>query len=646
MGVPPSDRRQAHKGSSSRGKDKDKRDRQPSKRWNEDFDVVRKSTFKKKSKRETQLESVPDKIEIMETLTVSELARKMNLPAKEIISKLMSMGLMTTINQQIDADTATLVASEYGCTVKQVSLYDETVIEEITDVDTRVVARPPIVTVMGHVDHGKTKLLDAIRSANVVASESGGITQHIGAYQVHTPQGAVTFIDTPGHEAFATMRARGAKVTDVVILVVAADDGVMPQTIEAAKQAIEANVPIVVAVNKMDKPEANLDRVKQQLADRLDLLAEDWGGKTMCVPVSAIKKAGISELLNAVLLQAEMLELKADPDKLGVGTVLEARIDPGKGTTVTVLCSGGSMSVGDNFVAGVHSGRIRAMYNDRGEKLEKVGPSTPAEILGSSGLPQAGDPIHIVENEKRARTISAKRLELRRFEDTKTVKKVTLENIFDRIKSDGSKELKVIIKADVQGSAEALKDSLEKIENSEVRLSCIRYSAGAINEDDVMLASSTKAIIIGFHVRPNTRARETAEREHVEIRPYTIIYDAINDIEAALRGMMTPELHEKVSGSAEVRDTFKVPKAGTIAGCYVIDGSILRNNKVRVVREGEVIFEGKVSSLKRFKDDAREVQKGYECGIGVEGYDDIRVGDILENYSIQEVIPGKGGKSE
>ncbi|HOG64268.1 MAG TPA: translation initiation factor IF-2 [Spirochaetota bacterium] len=646
MGFPASsDRRQPHKGGVTRGKEKEKRDRLPDKRWNDDYDVVRKTSFKKKTKRETQLESVPEKIEIMETLTVSELARKMNLPAKEIISKLMTMGLMTTINQQIDADTATLVASEYGCTVKQVSLYDETVIDEIVDSPDRIVSRPPIVTVMGHVDHGKTKLLDAIRSANVVDTESGGITQHIGAYQVHTPHGAITFIDTPGHEAFATMRARGAKVTDIVILVVAADDGVMPQTIEAAKHAIEAGVPIVVAINKMDKPEANIDRVKQQLADRLDLLPEDWGGKTMCVPVSAIQKKGIPELLEAVLLQAEMLELTADPDKLGMGSVLEARIDPGKGTTVTVLCLGGSMSVGDNFVAGVHYGRIRAMYNDRGEKLEKIGPAMPVEILGSSGLPQAGDPIHIVESEKRARTISGKRLELRRFEDTKTVKKVTMENIFDKIKAGETKELKVIIKADVQGSAEALKDSLEKIENSEVRLTCIRYSAGAINEDDVMLAATTKAIIIGFHVRPNTRAREMAEREHVEIRPYTIIYDAINDIDSALRGMMTPELHEKVSGSAEVRDTFKVPKAGTIAGCYVIEGSILRNNKVRVIREGEVIFEGKVSSLKRFKDDAREVQKGYECGIGVEGYDDIRVGDILENYSMQEVTPGRGGKT-
>ena len=642
-----SDRRTQHnKGGAARNKERERRERLPDKRWNEDSDVLRnKSSFKKKTKRETQLEAVPDKIEIMESLSVSELARKMNLPAKEIIAKLMTMGMMATINQQIDADTAIIVASEYGCTVRQISLYDETVIEETADDAVRVVFRPPIVTVMGHVDHGKTMLLDAIRLTNVVKSEAGGITQHIGAYQVSTAGGALTFIDTPGHEAFMSMRERGAKVTDIVVLVVAADDGVMPQTMEAAKHAIDAKVPVVVAINKMDKPEANVDRVKQQLADRLNLLAEDWGGKTICVPVSALHNKGIPELLEAILLQAEMLELKADPGKLGIGSVLEARIDPGKGTTVTVLCQAGSMSVGDNFVAGVHSGRIRAMYNDRGERLDKIGPSMPAEILGCSGLPQAGDPIHVVESEKRARTISAKRMELRRFEDAKNVKKITADNIFDKIKAGETKELRVIVKADVQGSAEALKTSLEGIKNAEVRLTCIRYSAGAINEDDVMLAATTKAIIIGFHVRPNTRARETAEREHVEIRPYTIIYDAINDIDAALRGMMTPELQERVSGSAEVRKVYTSSKFGTIAGCYVIEGSILRNNKVRVIREGEVIFEGKVSSLKRFKDDAREVAKGYECGIGVEGYDDIREGDILENYHLQEVMPGKG-KSE
>jgi len=634
------DRRAQHKGGAARNKDRERRERLPDKRWNEDSDVLRnKSTFKKKTKRETQLDAVPDKIEIMETLTVSELARKMNLPAKEIIAKLMTMGMMTTINQQIDADTATIVASEYGCAVRQVSLYDETVIEESADNADRVVSRPPIITVMGHVDHGKTQLLDAIRTANVVSQESGGITQHIGAYQVHTPKGTLSFIDTPGHEAFAIMRERGARVTDIVVLVVAADDGVMPQTIEAAKHAQDAKAPIVVAINKIDKPDANIDRVKQQLADRLDLLPEDWGGKTICVPISALQKKGIQELLDAILLQAEMLELKADPDKLGIGSVLEARIDSGMGTTVTVLCSAGSMSVGDNFVAGVHYGRIRAMYNDRGERLEKIGPSAPAEILGCSGLPQAGDPFHIVESEKKARTISSKRQELRRFEDAKNVKKITADNIFDKIKAGEAKELKVIIKADVQGSAEALRDSLEKIKNEEVRLTCIRHSAGAINEDDVMLAATTKAVIVGFHVRANTRARETAEREHVEIRPYTIIYDAINDIDAALRGMMTPELQERVSGSAEVREVFKSSKVGTIAGCYVISGSILRNNKVRVIREGEVIFEGKVSSLKRFKDDAREVVKGYECGIGVEGYNDIRIGDILENYHLQEVAP-------
>lgn len=592
------------------------------------------------SKMEQALEAVPDKIEIMEVITVGELARKMNLKANMVIAKLMQLGVMVTINQQIDADTATLVASEFGCEVKTISLYEETVIEETKDKEGELISRPPIVTVMGHVDHGKTKLLDAIRSTDVVATESGGITQHIGAYQVTIPQGKVTFLDTPGHEAFTMMRARGAEVTDIVILVVAADDGIMPQTVEAIDHARVANVPIIVAVNKIDKPEANLDRVKQQLADK-DLLSEDWGGSVMCVPVSALKKTGINELLEAILLQAEMLELKANPEKEGVGTILEAKVDPGKGTVATILCQTGSIRVGDSYVAGIYSGKVRAMFDHRGERIDVAGPAMPVEILGLTGLPDAGDPFHVVRSEKRAKTIASKRQELKRFEDAKNVKKVTMENLFEKIQAGEMKELKVVIKADVQGSAEALRDSLEKIENEEVRLVCIHNSAGAINERDVMLASAVEALVIGFHVRPTSKAKDVAEKEKVEIRTYNVIYDAINDVKAAITGMMAPEFQETIAGAAEVREVFKVPKIGNIAGCYVNEGVIARTHKVRVIRDGIEVYDGRISSLKRFKDDTKEVQKGFECGIGIENFNDIKVGDVFEAYFMKEIFQTK-----
>lgn len=594
--------------------------------------------MRRKSRRQSSLDSVPDQIEIMEVVTIAELARKMNLKANEIISKLMKMGVMATINQQIDADTASLVAEEFNCDVKTVSLYDETVIEEADDKDEDLKNRPPIVTVMGHVDHGKTKLLDAIRSEDVVATESGGITQHIGAYQVNAGGGKVTFLDTPGHEAFTMMRARGAKVTDIVILVVAADDGIMPQTVEAIDHAKAAEVPIIVAINKMDRPEANIDRVKQQLAEH-DLLAEDWGGQTMCVPISALQKTGIDDLLEAVMLQSEVMELQANPNKEGVGTVLEARVDPGKGAVTTVLCENGSVHVGDSFVAGVYNGRVRALFNDHGEKVDKAGPAMPVEVLGCSGLPQAGDPFHIVISEKRAKTISNKRQELKRVEDAKNVKKVTMENLFDRIQAGDMKELKVVIKADVQGSAEAVRDALEKIKNDQVRLVCIHHSAGAINESDVMLAAASDALVVGFHVRANVRAKETAAKEKVEVKTYSVIYDVIQDVQAAITGLMAPELKEKITGEAEVRDTFKVPKIGVIAGSYVTNGVVQRGNNIRVIRNGVEIHDGKVSSLKRFKDDAKEVSKGYECGIGIADYDDLQVGDVLESYYIQEIRP-------
>jgi len=596
---------------------------------------------KKRQQQKSALESVPKQIEIMEVVTVGELARKMNLKANEIIAKLMQLGVLATINQQIDSETATLVAAEFSCEVKTISLYEETLIEEVSDKKADLIHRPPIVTVMGHVDHGKTKLLDAIRSANVVDSESGGITQHIGAYQVAVSDSKVTFLDTPGHEAFTMMRARGASVTDIVILVVAADDGIMPQTIEAIDHAKEARVPIVVAINKMDKPEANIDRVKQQLSEH-SLLAEDWGGDVMCIPVSALQKTGIKELLEGVLLQAEILELEANPNKGGVGSILEARVDQGKGTVATVLCQSGSITVGDNFVAGIYNGKVRAMFNDKGENVKTAEPAMPVEVLGFSGLPEAGDPFHILESDRKAKLISSKRRELKRFEDARNVKKVTMENLFDRIQAGEMKELKVVIKADVQGSSEALRDTLEKIENDQVRLVCIHNSAGAINERDVMLAAASDAIVVGFHVRPNSRAKEVAEKEKVDIRLYSVIYDAINDIEAAITGLMAPELHEQINGSAEIRDLFKVPKIGLIAGSYVTEGEILRGSGIRIIREGVEIYDGKISSLKRFKDDVKEVKKGYECGIGVENYHDLKLGDILESYSIKEVRPGSG----
>ena len=619
--------------SPARGREKD---RKHGERHDKTNPREKEFELQRHQKKQEAHDNVPKEIEIMETVPIGALAKKMNLKANEIIAKLMGMGVMATINQQIDSDTASLVAAEFGCNVKTISLYEETLIEEEADNEKDMIPRPPIVTIMGHVDHGKTKLLDTIRSENVVASESGGITQHIGAYQVETGHGKITFLDTPGHEAFSMMRARGASITDIVVLVVAADDGIMPQTVEAINHAKDADTPIIVAINKIDRKEANIDKVKQQLADK-DLLPEDWGGKVMCVPVSALKNEGIDNLLEAILLESEILESKANPKKVASGVVLEARVDQGKGTVATIICRNGTINIGDNFVAGVFYGKVRAMFNDSGKNMQEALPAMPVELLGSSGIPKAGDPFHIVESDKKAKQISAKRQELRRFEDAKNVKKVTMDNLFEKIKAGEMKELKVVIKADVQGSAEALRDSLEKIKNEEVRLVCIHHSAGAINESDVMLASASNAILIGFHVRPSVRAKEVADAEKVEIKRYSVIYDAINDLKAALVGMMAPDLLEQITGSAEVRDTFKVPKIGVIAGCYVTEGSIQRGNSVRVIREGVEIYDGKLASLKRFKDDAKEVQQGFECGIGIENYNDIKVEDILESYYIKEV---------
>ncbi|MFP4636937.1 MAG: translation initiation factor IF-2 [Spirochaetaceae bacterium] len=590
----------------------------------------------KQKRRVPKASAVPKEIDIMEVVTVSELARKMNLKASDLISKLMSMGMMVTINQQIDAETAELLASEYGCKVNIVSLYDETVIESEKDSEERLRSRPPVVTIMGHVDHGKTKLLDAIRTTDVVGGEFGGITQHIGAYQVTIENGKITFLDTPGHEAFTLMRARGAQITDIVVLVVAADDGVMPQTKEAIDHAKEAGVPIIVAVNKVDLPDANVDRVKQQLSD-LELMPEEWGGNTLFVEVSALKREGIDSLLETVLLQAEVLELSADYDVKAEGTIIESRIDPGRGTVATVLVQRGTLQVGDNFVSGIYPGRIRAMFDDRGEKVDRAEPSSPVEILGLTGVPKAGDPFQVTESEKVARQVGDKRQELRKVEEAKNVRKVTLDNLYDSIQEGEVQELKVVIKGDVHGSVEAVQTALEKLSTPAVRLSVIHAAAGAINESDVMLASASNAIIVGFHVRPTPRATELAEHEKVEIRKYNVIYDVVDDIKAAMEGLLAPSEEEETLGTAEVREVFRVPKIGAVAGCYVTSGKVRRNAQVHVVRDGIQIYTGKVSSLKRFKNDAREVEAGYECGIGVENYNDVKVGDQLEVFEIKKV---------
>ena len=544
---------------------------------------------------------------------------------------------MVTITQSIDSDTATLLAAEYNCEVHLVSLYDETVIESDSAGDENMIPRPPIVTVMGHVDHGKTKTLDAIRKSHVAEGEAGGITQAIGAYSVHTDKGSITFLDTPGHEAFTMMRARGAQITDIVVLVVAADDGVMPQTLEAINHAKDAKVPIIVAVNKIDKPEANPERVKTQLSE-LGLTPEEWGGDTQYVNISALKKEGIDDLLDAILLQSEMLELKSAWDCRAEGKILESRVDQGRGVVSTVVVQKGTLHQGDPFVAGIYSGRVRAMFDDKGKRIQEAGPSTPVEVLGIEEMPNAGDPFQVTESEKDARAISSKRQELKRFEAAKAVKKTTLESLYSDIADSEVKELKVIIKADLQGSAEALKTSLEKLTTREIRLNVIHSSAGAINESDVTLAAAdSNAIIIGFNVRPTPKAKVLAEQESVEIRKYNIIYKCVEEIQQAMEGMLSPDTKEEVIGQVEIRDTFKVPKIGVIAGCYVTEGSVKKTCTVNLIRDGIVIFNGKIASLKRFKDDAKEVQKGFECGIGLVDWQDIKVGDTLEVIDTVEV---------
>jgi len=619
----------------------------------EKFEEHQEKLFAQAKKKTMQRANpVPREISIMENVTVSELARKMNLKAADLISKLMSMGMMVTMNEQIDSETAAILAGEYECKVNVVSLYDETIIEKEEDREEDMAGRPPIVTVMGHVDHGKTKLLDAIRATNVVDTEFGGITQHIGAYSVDVEQGRIVFLDTPGHAAFTTMRARGAQITDIVVLVVAADDGVMPQTEEAVSHAKEAKVPIIVAINKIDLADANPDRVKQQLSDR-DLMPEDWGGSTQYVELSALKRTGIKELLDAILLQAEILELKANYNCRAEGKIVESKIDFGRGNVATVLIQRGTLKVGDPFVAGVFSGKVRAMFNDKGDKVEEATPSIPVEILGFAGIPNAGDPFQVTESEKEARQIGDKRQELRRLEEARNVRKITLDNIYEQIKEGEQLELKVIIKGDVHGSVEALEHTLERLSTTEIRLNVIHASAGAINERDVMLASASNAIIVGFNVRPTPTTQSLADQEKVEVRKYNVIYEVVDDIKAAMEGLLAPEISEHTIGTAEVRDLFKVPKIGMVAGCYVTSGKVRRNATARVVRDGREIYAGKLFSLKRFKDDAREVEEGYECGIGIENFNDIKVGDIIEAFeqvemakTLESVSSDGGSKTE
>ena len=600
----------------------------------EEIELEKQIQLKKKA--EAKLAAVPKSVDIMENISISDLAKKMNLKPADLISKLMSLGVMATINQKIDADTAAILAAEYGCEVRVVSLYDETVIEKAADKPEELKPRPPIVTVMGHVDHGKTKLLDAIRKTDVVSQEFGGITQHIGAYMVDTPRGKISFLDTPGHAAFTKMRARGANLTDIVILVVSAVEGVMPQTKEAIDHAKAANVPIIVAINKIDLPEANPDRVKTQLSE-LGLIPEEWGGTTQFVEVSALQKKGIPELFDAILLQAEMLDLKANFDRLAEGKVIESRIDQGRGIVSSIMIQNGTLHIGDPFVAGIYPGKVRALFDDKGQRVEEATPAMPVEVLGFEGMPEAGDPFEAVEDEKFARQISAKRQELKKYEEGRNVKKVTLDNLYETISQGEIKELKVIIKGDVHGSVEALKGMLEKLSTNEVHLNVIRAAAGAITEDDVMMASASNAIIIGFNVRPTPSAKLLAEREKVDVRKYNIIYRAQEEIKLAMEGLLAPELKEQEVGKAEVRSIFRVPKVGIVAGCQVTEGIVKRNCQVRVIRDNIEIFQGNLSSLKRFKDDVKEVAAGYECGIGIENCNDLQEGDILEFYETVEV---------
>jgi translation initiation factor IF-2 len=589
---------------------------------------------------EEELEQMNSNVlKVTEFVTVNELSTMMNTPVIKVIEACMNLGLMVSINQRLDAEALVLVAEEFGYKIDFVTAEIQETIDEENDVDTpeMMEERPPIVTVMGHVDHGKTSLLDYIRKANVIAGEAGGITQHIGAYNVKLPDGRkITFLDTPGHEAFTAMRARGAKVTDLAIIIVAADDAIMPQTVEAISHAQAAGCPMIFAINKIDKPAANPDKIREQLS-QMNILVEDWGGKYQCQEISAKQGIGVEDLLEKVLLEADMLELKANPNKKAVGTVIESSLDKGRGYLATILVQAGTLRVGDVMLSGCYTGKVKAMFNERGQKVTEAGPSTPVSILGLNGAPNAGENFNVFEDEKEAKDIANKREQLLRIQGLRTQKHITLEEIGRRIAIGNFQELNVIIKGDVDGSIEALSDSLIKLSTEEIHVNVIHKAVGAISESDVLLAAASNAIIIGFQVRPSANARKLADNEEIEIRLYSVIYDAINEVKSDIEGMLAPEEKEEITATAEVRETFKISKVGTIAGCMVKEGKLTRSAKVRVIRDGIVIYTGTLGSLKRFKDDVKEVNSGYDCGLNIDGYNDIKVGDVVEAYQIVEI---------
>jgi len=597
--------------------------------------------FAAKKKQTTEVtipKAIKRRIKVDDTILVGELAKRMGIKGNEVIKTLMQLGVMVTINQVIDFDAAALVGAEFGYEIEKAA-FEETDLLQVKEVsEDDLAARPPVVTIMGHVDHGKTSLLDAIRHTNVTAGEAGGITQHIGAYHVNIDGRDIVFLDTPGHEAFTAMRARGAKVTDVVVLVVAADDGVMEQTKEAVNHARAAEVPIIVAINKIDKPEAHPDRVKRELAE-LGLLPEDWGGQAIFAEVSAKQKKGIKELLELILLQAEILELKASPKRLARGRIIEAKIDKGRGPVATVLIQKGTLKQGDPFVCGQFFGKVRAMFDDNGIRVVAAGPSMPVLVQGLSGIPMAGDEFIVVEDEKKAKQVSAFRRQKLREVELSQVTKISLEKLFEKMKEGGVKELKLVLKADVQGSLEALSDALAKLSTPAIRVNVIHGSTGAITESDVLLASASDAIVIGFNVRPHSRAQDLAEQEKVDMRTYDVIYQIIDDVRNAMSGLLEPVYEEKVLGRAEVRQIFTVSKIGTICGSFITEGKIERGAKARLIRDGAVIYNGHLASLRRFKEDVKEVQSGYECGISLENYNDVKVGDVIEAYVLKEVRP-------
>lgn len=576
-----------------------------------------------------------EKIKISESITVGELAEKLKTKASELIKTLMKLGIMATINQRLDTDTAVLVTNEYGFDIEIVPLYGEELIAEKEETY-ELIPRSPVVTIMGHVDHGKTTLLDAIRETNVIATEAGNITQHIGAYKVKTEKGEIVFLDTPGHEAFTAMRARGAQITDIVVLVVAADDGIKPQTVEAIDHARAAGVPIIVVINKIDLPQADVQRVKQEL-NKYNLVPEDWGGKTICVGVSALKKMGLDDLLEMILLQAEMMELKASIEGKASGVVVEAKLDKKRGRIATLLIQKGTLRTPDVFISGSTYGKVRAMFNDKGVRINEAGPSTPVEILGLFGLPHAGDKFKVVRDETKARHVVNVREQIKKEEQLKKIQRVTLEDLHDQMIKGKLKELKIIIKADVQGSIEALKDALEKLGNPEIKLNVIHSGVGGINENDVILASASNAVIIGFNIRPELGAKRLADKEGIDIHIYRVIYDVVAAVKQALEGLLEPDYKEASIGRVEVREVFKIPKGGVIAGSFVTEGKIIRNANARITRDNVIIYEGKIASLRRFKEDVKEVTVSYECGICLENFNDIKKGDIIEAYTLEKI---------